>query len=184
MTLDELGDYKQKIVSLFFGSQDIIDLLLPKKNPNYTVQQQIFGYKDENGNVVFKGQLFPYFYTDGTGEEARTFVLVETDAPTIDDNGIFKTINLYIYEFTDLSLVRLTDAEIVKYSKKGYKGVCRTDVLAMAINRVLSDNNTFGLSGLKLKNIKVYRPTTNSYYGRVMTYSVKCENIGGDTCGN
>ncbi|MDF2700903.1 MAG: hypothetical protein K0Q49_2467 [Haloplasmataceae bacterium] len=184
MNLYELGNYKQKIVTLFLNNQDIIDLMLPNKNTKYSIAQQLFGYTDQNGNVIFKGQLFPYYYTDGTNQEARTFIQVETDVPQIDKNGFLKGINLYVYEFTHLSLVKLSDADIIKYKNKGYIGTCRTDILAMAIDNILNKNDTFGIGELKLKNVKIFRPPTNEYYGRVLQYSVNSENTGGDICGN
>lgn len=183
MNLVELGRYKRKILNLFLNSDDIVDLMLPIKNPSYGVDAQLLGYSDQNGNVIFEGQLFPYFYTDGTNQKARTFVLIDTEVADIARNGLFKTVYMYIYEFTHTSLVRLSNAEQAKFYKKGYEGVCRTDVLAMAIDDVLNKNNGFGIGDVELKTVKLYKPVQD-YYGRVLTYKVNCENVGGDYCGN
>jgi len=180
INLDELGGYKQKIVDMFISNQDIVDLMLPNPVVGYDIDVQLFG--DGKVDGMFEGQLFPYFYTDGTNEKARTFVLVETDAPEVYKDGIFKNINLYIYEFTHKSLVNLSGLEKLKYIQKGYLGTCRTDILATAIDNILNKNETFGL-GIKLKNVKIFKPATNDYYGRVLQYTVLCENTGGDICG-
>lgn len=183
MNLAELGRYKKKIISLFLANDDIVDLMLPVKNPGYDADTQLLGYTDSKGNVVFKGQLFPYYYTNGSNETARTFVLVDTEVPEVSRNGLFKSIYMYIYEFTHLSLVRLSTAEQAKYIKKGYEGVCRTDVLAAAIDDVLNKNQTFGIGDVELKSVKIYKPV-DDYYGRLLIYKVNCENISGDYCGN
>lgn len=161
--------------------------MLPNPISGYDIDTQLLGsdtIKDTNGNIIFKGQLFPYFYTDGTNESARTFVLIEDKVTDISNDGTFKTVLIFIYDFTHKSLVKLSSKEKVKYKLKGYKGICRTDILATAIDKLLNKSTIFGLRELKLKAVDIYKPTTNDYYGRVLTYSAKCENTGGDTCGN
>jgi hypothetical protein len=186
INLNELGGYKQKIVDLFLENQDIVDLMLPSPIDGYDIDVQLLGsdtIKNPDGTLKFEGQLFPYFYTDGTNEKARTFVLVEDDAPKTSPDGIFKYINLFIYEFTHKTLIRLTSSEKIKYKQKGYLGTSRIDILATAIDNVLNKNTGFGLKELKLESAKIYKPPINEYYGRVLQYSAKCENTGGDICG-
>jgi hypothetical protein len=140
--------------------------------------------KNADGTLKFEGQLFPYFYTDGTGEEARTFVLVDDKVIKVDNNGFFKSVKIFIYVLTEKSLVKLTNKEKVKFNiTKKYKGTCRTDILATIIDNILNKNTIFGIKELKLDNVDIFKPTTNSYYGRVLTYIATCENIGGDICG-
>lgn len=186
--LDELGGYKDTIVNLFKVDQDFIDLVLPNPVDGYSIETQLLGsdtIKNPDGTLMFEGQLFPYFYTDGTGEKARTFVLVDDKVLSVDSNGIFKTVRIFVYVFTEKSLVRLTNKEKVKFNKtKEYKGVCRTDILATVIDNILNKSTIFGLRNLRLDGADIFKPTTNAYYGRVLTYTATCENIGGDTCRN
>lgn len=162
-------------------------MVLPTPTTGYDIDTQLLGsdtIKGSDGNIMFEGQIFPYYYTDGTNEKAKTFVLVDDKALEVDDSGIFKGIRIFIYAFTHKSLVRLTSKEKVKFKKLGYKGICRTDILATVIDNILNKSTIFGLGKLKLSGVDIYKPTTNDFYGRVLIYTAKCQNIGGDRCGN
>lgn len=182
-----MGGYKQNIVDLLISNQDVIDLVLPNPVDGYDIDTQLLGsdvIKDTRGNVMFKGQIFPYIYTDGTKENAQTFILVDDRVPSVDKNGIFKNVKIFIYVFTHKSLVNLTGKEKYKYKQLNYKGVCRTDILATAIDNILNKSKIFGLKKLKIDKVDIYKPPTNDFYGRVLVYSATCENIGGDDCGD
>jgi hypothetical protein len=184
--LDELGGYKDTIIDLFVKDQDIVDLVLPNPVAGYDVTTQLLGsetIKNPDGTLMFEGHIFPFFYTDGTNKKARTFLLVEDKVNRVDENGMFKSVKLFIYAFTENSLAKLTNKEKAKYKLKGYKGSCRTDVLSTAIDNLLNKSTIFGLRDLKLDGVDIFKPTTNSYYGRVITYTATCENTGGDDCG-
>lgn len=133
---------------------------------------------------MFEGHIFPCFYTDGTNESARTFILVDDKVLSVDNTGNFKSIHIFIYIFTHKSMVNLTSKEKVKYKNKGYCGTCRTDVLSTAVDNILNQNTMFGIRRLKLSGVDIYKPLANDYYGRTLIYSAQCENIGGDSCGN
>jgi hypothetical protein len=158
--------------------------MLPNPIAGYDIDTQLLGsstIKDASGNIMFKGQLFPYIYTDGTNEAARTFVLVDDTVPRTE-KGFFKNVNIYIYVFTHKSLIKLIGKEAHKYELKEYKGNCRTDILSTAIDNILNKNKVFGIRELKLESVDTYKPSAD-YYGRVLKYSATCENIGGDRCG-
>ena len=186
--LDELGGYKDTIINLFIKNQDIIDLVLPNPSSEYDINTQLLGsdtIKNSDGTLMFEGQIFPYFYTDGTNEKARTFVLVDDNVLKVNSNEIFKTIRIFIYIFTEKSLVKLTNKEKVKFNKtKNYKGICRTDILATVIDNILNKSSIFGIKDLKLEGVDIYKPSNNLYYGKVLIYTATCQNIGGDVCGN
>ena len=161
--------------------------MLPNPVSGYDIDTQLLGsdtIKDTNGNILFKGQLFPYFYTDGSNEDAKTFILVDDIVSSIDNNGIFKSVKIFVYAFTHKSLVKLTSKEKIKYKQLGYKGVCRTDVLATAIDNILNKSKIFGLKELKIDKVDIYKPSTNDFYGRTLIYTAICENLDGDECGN
>lgn len=151
----------------------------------YDIDVQLLGsstIKNADGTLIFEGQLFPFYYTDGTNQKARTFVLVDDKIPRGSYKEIFNTVNIFIYVFTHKSLVKLVGKEKVKYRQKGYKGSCRTDVLSTVIDNILNKSKIFGLKELKLDNVDIFKPPTNDYYGRVLTYTATTENIGGDGC--
>lgn len=174
---------------MFLANQDFIDLVLPEPVEGYDANTQLLGDTDilgEDGKPLFDGQVFPYYYTDGTNEKARTFVLVDDRVPKVDDNGIFKYVKIFVYAFTHKSFVKLTSKEKLIFKSKKYKGVCRTDVLATVIDNILNKSTVFGLKELKLDSVDIFKPPTNGneYYGRVLTYTAKCENVDGDDCGD
>jgi hypothetical protein len=181
-----LGDYKDIIINMFLDNQDVVDLMLPNPITGYDVDTQLLGsntIKNSDGSIIFEGQLFPYYYTDGTNQKARTFVLVDDKIPRGSYKETFKDIVIFIYVFTHKSLVTLVGKEKAKYKQKGYKGSCRTDVLSTAIDNILNKSKIFGLKELKIDNVDIFKPSTNDYYGRVLTYTATTENIGGDICG-
>jgi len=130
---------------------------------------------------MFEGQLFPYFYTNGTNQKAKTFVLVDDKIPK-SYKDMFKDVLIFVYVFTHKSLVKLTGKEKVKYKQKGYKGSCRTDILATAIDNILNKSKIFGIKELKLDSVDIYKSPSDDFYGRVLTYIATTENTGGDGC--
>ena len=174
-------------MDLLIADQDIVDLIIPKPVDGYDMDTQLFGsneFKNSQGGLLFEGHIFPFIYTDGTNEKARTFVLIDDEVSKVESNGVFKYVPIYIHVFTHKSLVALSNAEKVKYKKKGYFGTCRTDVLSTAIDNIFNKNSVFGIKRLELKSAGIYKPS-NDYYGRTLIYYAKCENIGGDdNCGN
>jgi hypothetical protein len=112
--------------------------------------------------------------------------MVDDKVPKVNDDGIFKYVRIFIYILVHKSIVRLTEEEKAKYRTKKYKGSCRTDVLATAVDNILNKNTVFGLRELKFDGVDIYKPDTsgNEFYGRVLTYTAMCENVGGDSCGN
>lgn len=185
--LDELGGYKQTIIKSLLENQDIIDLVLPNPSEDYDIDVQLLGsdtIRDKDGNLMFEGQIFPYYYTDGTEEDAKTFILVDDNVPRVRTNDLLKNVNILIYIFSHKSLVRLSTEEKNKFIiQKGYKGTCRTDILATIVDNILNKSTVFGIKKLKLESVDIYKPN-NNFYGRVLIYSAICENIGGDYCGN
>lgn len=160
--------------------------MLPNPVEGYDIDTQLLGsstIKGKDGQLMFEGQLFPYYYTIGTNLKNRTFVLVDDVIPR-SYKETFKDVTLLIYVFTHKSLVPLTGKEKTKYAQKGYKGSCRTDILSTVIDDILNKSTIFGLKELKLEKVDIYTPPTNNeYYGRVLIYTATTENIGGEYCG-
>jgi hypothetical protein len=185
--LDDLGGYKEIIINLLLENKDVIDLMLPNPVDGYDIDTQLLGsdtVKDSSGNLIFPGQIFPYFYTDGTNEKARTFVLIEDKISIGKMPTLFKTVTFYVYVFTHKSLLKMSGKEKAKFKQKGYKGSNRTDILSSAIDKTLNKNQIFGIKELQLNGVDIYKPSSNNdYYGRVLIYNAITENIGGDLCG-
>ncbi len=139
-----------------------------------------------------QGYIFDHDFVDDTVKEKKTFVFVDVDIPSVHKN-IFMDFNLYVFVFTDKSLVRLnqwsspTSQEV---KEMGYFATDtfgnRIDALCDCVDETLNENEKiYGLGDVTpspRNHLSTYRPNSQ-YYGKCLSYHITNYNAGGDQCG-
>ncbi len=184
------GEYKDKIIKLLINNNIVVQLINPvTDNPNIDLDlpDVLLGgsWIIDGKQVTEQGNIFNHAFVPMLTDETKTFIFVETDIQTIEDN-IFTQFGLYIYVFTHKDLVRLTSTSVPTKNtmkKAGYSGN-RIDCLCDAIDRVLNGNESFGIGNVipASRNHMVAYAPNNVHYGKVLKYTVKNYNPGGEEC--
>lgn len=149
MLLQDLFDYKTKLMELLCNNERIVHLVTNSKNaptPNYDLRYT---------------QIFPYEYLPETVDDARTYICFDVDVPSVM-NQTYYLGAIHIWIFTHKSLARI----------KG--GGVRNDEIAMEIDAMLNGSREFGLGELDLHKSGRFSPIPN-YQGRSLTY--QCEEF-------
>lgn len=183
--------FKSKIINKIISNNVAIKLISPKINKALTLKQVLLGGKyvininGKNETVDEQGHIFDYAYVDGTTEDEKVFVCVET-VPTNYSYPIID-INLCIYVYVHKTMMRLSSSanEVVttptqkEMNALGYIGN-RCDQLIQVIGEIMNGcNNIGGISTIKPYSrnyINVSIPNKN-LYGKVMLYSVKISDV-------
>ena len=190
------ADYKYKIINLLLKNNKFIQLVSPKESncQDIDIIDVMLGGKWLiNGEwYTEQGYIFDHDFVDDTVKEKKTFVFVDVDIPSVKKN-IFMDFNLYVFVFTDKSLIRLnqwsspTSQEV---KKMGYFATDtygnRIDALCDCIDETLNENEKiYGLGDVTpspRNHLSTYRPN-NQYYGKCLSYHITNYNAGGDQCG-
>lgn len=147
MNLNELYDYKNKLVCGLCSDDEIVKLVT--NNDKATVPNQKLPYT----------QVFPFQFVPETTDNATTFICLDVDIPEVLNKTFLNPV-IYIWIFTHKSLLRLPE------------GGVRTDRLSTEVNRLLNGSRIFGLGELNLQSVGRFVPISD-YQGRVLTYSAK-----------
>lgn len=190
------SDYKNVIINLLIKNKDFISLMNPQAPPheNISTEEVLLGgqWYINGKKYEEQGQVFDYNFVDDTTTEEKTFVFVETDIDSINQN-LFIHFNLYICAFTAKSLVRITDntipsindVEMMGYNAGHYGN--RVDILCDVIDRIINGNRKIkGIGDVKPAEsgfCVIYTPN-NKYYGKRLKYTIsnlnemeyECEN--------
>ena len=152
MNLYELGKYKNTVISVICGNDDICKAIFGDSYNVSDIDDELFGE-----------QVLPYLFVPGAQEDAKVYVCVETAIP--------RTIG---FELKDVKLIVqvVCHKDLIKYRKKGYSGN-RTDILSDMVNRQLNSSRDFGIGRLKLESVDIIN--TDKFYGRSMIY--KCPDF-------
>lgn len=153
--LKDIGTCKSVIINSLLDDSEIMELMLDK---NYT--------EDQVDNIVYS-QIFPYLYIDETQTETKSYICCEVNIPRIPTSTI-KDISICLWVFCH--------KDIMKYSKKGYKG-SRADILADMVERCLRNSNKFGIGKLHLDSVTYIYPNSKTY-GRQMIYTIPDFKLG------
>ena len=147
--LKDIGACKSVIINSLLDNTEIMELMLGK---NFTETQV---------DNIFYEQIFPYLYIDETQIETKSYICCEVNIPKIPTSTI-KNISICLWAFCH--------KDIMKYSKKGYKG-SRADILADMVERCLRNSNKFGIGKLHLDSVTNIYPN-NKTYGREMIFTI------------
>ncbi len=146
--LDELVNYKNKIVNLIENSQSIMSLLVGHQNI------------DMNSSVVidaYDKQIFDYSFITDTQLTEKSFLLIEVETRN-RPNGTCKNMTVYVQVICHKDSMKLT----------GFKGVKgnRRDNLARQIADLLEGHKDFGIGKLQFKDC--YSVTVPSPYSSLI----------------
>lgn len=158
--LKELGDYKNRLRSIFVNDDKICKLLLGQdyENAEYDLDDELDKY------------IIPHPYISDTITTQNSYIMFETYMPK--SYGKIKTMKIVIQA--------ICHKDIVEYKEKpvGYPGL-RYDVLAEFIEELLcpEDENErkkiikkFGIGTLELEPVDIF--LTNDFIGRTLTFTV------------
>lgn len=147
----DLAFIKSKVISRLLESDEFAEVMLRKTD--FT--------EDEKYDMEYD-QVFDYPYVDGTQDEVKPFVCIETICR--GTNRTTKSMDLYVWVFVHRNCMKM-DKNI-----KSYMGN-RADVLADIIERLLRDADDLGIGKPSLDDIG-YTVPQSSYFGRQLKYSI------------
>ena len=154
--LKDIGSYKNRIISKFLKSSEIMELLLGE---GYT-DEDVHGSGDDNYGVVYNN-IFPYLYVEELQTEVKSYLCIEVYVPKVPTYTI-KDMKIIIWAYCHKNCM--------PYSKKGYLGT-RADILADMVESELRDMDNLGIGKLELDSVSYIFPNS-SYYGREMIFSM------------
>lgn len=145
MNLDELFDYKNRLMKEICTNEDIVHLVTNKADsavPNMTLPYS---------------QVFPYEFVPETVDNGQTFICFDVDISYVYNKTMCAPV-LYIWVFTHKDNLRLPE------------GGVRIDKIAVKLDEMLNGSRFYGLGTLDLSSVERFVPITD-YLGRVLTYS-------------
>lgn len=148
MILNELFNYKNKIMEDICTSKNIIRLLTDVVDPIVP-----------NTELPYK-QVFPFEFVPETVDGATTFICFDVDIADVYNKTFYEPA-LYVWIFTHKSKLRLPDGAGV-----------RTDCISHEVDSILNGNRNYGLGELNLESVRRFSPIQD-YQGRVLTYSCR-----------
>lgn len=158
--LKEIGEYKDRLSSIFVTSDKICTLLLGEDYEN-----KIDDLDNELGKYII-----PHLYVPETVTEQHSYIMFETYVPNL--SSTIKTMKIVIEAICHKGVTKY------KEKPKGYYGP-RYDVLAQYIEELLCPNDEitkkniikkFGIGGLEMKPDNIF--LTNDFIGRTLTFMV------------
>lgn len=144
--LDELFDYKNRLMEDLLTNETIVKLLSDDKGEIVTPESLMYT------------QVFPYEYIPETVEDAHTFVCCDVDIQK-SLNKTFLLPTMYIWVFTHKSKLRLPNG-----------GGVRTDKVCSEIANAINGSRYYGLGELDLYSVKRFAPIAD-YQGKVMMFN-------------
>lgn len=181
------GEYKDKIIKLLIKNEALVKLINPAPHPDLDVSEVLMGgeWTINGKQVKEQGHIFDYNFVNDTITETKAFIFVETDNPAVVNN-IFTEFNLYICVFAHKDIIKLNSSTTPKRStmkKMGYIGN-RIDCLCDAVDRTINGRSDFGIGDVSPAPrgyVSIYAPNSD-FYGKVLKYTVRNYNSGGDAC--
>ncbi|MEG1563297.1 MAG: hypothetical protein RR365_06175 [Bacteroides sp.] len=153
--IDEIIDYKQKIINTLGSSKAIVGLLLD--DPKINMESEL-------AYSVFDNNLFDYDYINSTLVQATALIMVEAEIPKISTATI-KDMTLYVQVVVSKDYMKLNSSKF-----RGVKGN-RRDNIVRQIDLLLNNDKSYGIGGIKLERVVVSGvPEGNS--ASMLTYSV------------
>lgn len=158
MNLEEIGSFKNKIVSKLINDDNILDVLLGDLTDIDDPETALLG-KDGSGS---SGRVFKFEYIPDTQENSKTFLCVEV-VPEETDGDTITDMIIYVFAYCSKNLMQT-------YHRKGQAGT-RIDILVSDIDKILNGNSEFGIGPLEWAGSSIYKPA-QPYYGRMLVYRV------------
>lgn len=153
--LDELIDYKEKIIDIISGSQETIALIA--NNPNIVLgSEEAYKIIDEN--------IFSYDYINSTQITSKAFIMVDVDMVR-RSTSTMKDLEIYVQIVVDKSYMNLKECGF-----KGIKGNRRDNILRY-VDLLLNGNDEFGIGQLELQSA-VGVPVPDIYTSKMLTYAI------------
>lgn len=179
----EYGAFKDILQTLFMNNDNIVKLVMPElDNKNFTFEQNwiggtyLFDKKGNKAKETLIGHCFTHPFIEDTVTDSRSFICMETLGRISNDH--IKKIVIQIFAYSHHSILQMDYEERQQFIKQGFGGN-RCDMIMMAINRCLMDENIskkFGIGKINLSNYVNYPISTNvpnnKYYSRYLTYEV------------
>ena len=158
MNLDEIGVFKNRVVSKLINNENVLDVLLGNTDDIDDPETILLG-KDGSGKG---GCVFKYEYVPDTQENSKTFLCIEV-VPQETNGDTITDMVIYVFIYCSKNLMQT-------YHRKGKAGT-RVDILASDIDKILNGNAEFGIGPLEQMGSSIYKPA-QPYYGRMLIYRV------------
>lgn len=155
--LQELTDYRKTIMQMLCSDQEIVDLVLDKKNS--TVPNRSLMYS----------RIFPYAYTPDATKETNTYICFRIYVPEVM-NKTFKKMNICFYVFSHQDYIRTSNG-------------LRPDLIACRIENLLNGSMDLGVGRISLEGMDDISPA-EQFHGIALEYTVSEFNrptINGNT---
>lgn len=146
MQLEELYDYKNKLMEDLLTNEEIVKLIDP------TISL-------EDAPSLAYSKVFPCEYVPETVEHGDTYICFDVDVVS-SPNKTFLFSAMYIWVFTHRSNLRLPE------------GGVRTDKIVSEICKAINGSYEYGLGQLNLASVKRFAPMTD-FQGKVMSFFPK-----------
>lgn len=153
-SIDELVNFTYDTKKLIQSDQRIIGLIAD--DPNIDL--------DSADADEYASQIKDHDFIEETFLKAGAYVVIESEVMNLDTDSI-KQMALYVQIVCSKGYMDM-DPKVFK----GIKGN-RRDNIARLVNNILSDNDAFGLGGLKLISATIASVPTG-YTSRLLTYKV------------
>lgn len=151
MQLEELYDYKNRLIQELCSDPDIVQLVTGNKDASVPNHQMPYT------------QVFPYEYVPETIEDGQTFICVEVEVPSVPNKTYYLPV-IYIWVFTHKSRMRI---------ETDHGGAVLVDELSAKIDKLLNGNRYYGMGTLELDSVSHFKPATD-FLGRALVYTA-CE---------
>ena len=146
MHLEELFDYKNRLVKDMLTDEEIVKLIDPNRM-----------YKDPKDMVY--DNVNPYEFYPETIEKGKVYVCCDVDVVEVPGKPLY-TLALYVWVFAHKSILKLPE------------GGVRTDAVCAKIDKRINGSWFYGLGKLDLEYVKRFAPLAD-YTGKVMRYEAK-----------
>lgn len=156
MNLEEIGIFKNRIVSKLIHDNNVVDVLLNGNEGDKDPEVALLG-SDETGT---DGCVFEFEYVPDTQETSKTFLCVEV-IPEETSGDTITGMSVYVFAYCSKNIMQT-------YHRKGTAGT-RIDILISDIDKVLNGNQEFGIGPLEWAGSDIYKPA-QIYYGRMIVY--------------
>lgn len=141
MQLEELFDYKNKLMEDLITNESIVELV---------------GEGREADTLPYN-QIFPYEFFPETIQDGYTYICFDVDIQK-STSKTYLLPTIYVWVFSHKSRLRLPDG----------KGV-RPDKICEEISKAINGSRYYGLGELNLYSVKRFAPMSD-YIGKVMTF--------------
>lgn len=158
MNLEEIGIFKNRVVSKLIHDKNIVDVLLNSDKEKEDPDVALLG-TDGTGK---DGCVFEFEFVPDTQEMAKTFLCVEVIPEKTSGDSVTE-MTVYVFAYCSKNIMQT-------YRRKGNAGT-RIDILISDVDKILNGNDEFGIGPLEWAGSDIYKPA-QVYYGRVVMYKV------------